>query len=164
MSSINWLSNSQLENLVERYGDDETKAAFLGVFPINQLPTEVKDYPVLLIVNTQAHNLGGEHWFSIFISKQRRRGEVFDSARQPTDIRLMRWLNRFANQWRRNQLIYQTPFSPICGAYALYFVLNRLHQPSMKEVLLPQKLNYHPINDSFIKEWFEKLTSHAKHV
>lgn len=156
---MSWLTNTQLEKLVELYADDNTKAAFLGVFPINQLPTEVKDYPVLLIVNTQTHNLDGEHWFSIFISKERRRGEVFDSALQPIDIRVMHWLNRFAHQWRRNHLIYQSPLSPICGAYALYFVLNRLHYPSMKELLLPRELNYHPINDSFIQEWYEKLTS-----
>ena len=153
---MSWLTNHQLEQAVERYGDDKTKEAFLGAFPIDRLPTTVKTYPVLLIVNSQSHNLGGEHWLALFISPQQR-GELFDSAAQPVDLRINRWLNRFSTKrWIRNHVIYQSPFSPICGAYVLYYVLNRLHHPSMKELLM---VNHHHINDSFIKEWYDKLPS-----
>ena len=156
---MSWLTNHQLEELVERYGDDMTKDAFLGVFPIDLLPSEVKTYPILLIVNSQTKNLGGEHWIALFISSYGR-GELFDSSAQPVDLRINRWLNRFSTKrWTRNHYIYQSPFSPICGAYVLYYVLNRLHHPSMKGLLLPKVLNYRHINDSFIREWYRKLFS-----
>ena len=153
---MSWLTNLQLERLVKRHGDDATKNAFLGVFPIDSLPNEVTNFPVLLIVNTQTHNLDGEHWFALFISS-RHLGEVFDSAALPIDLRITRWLNHFSHHWIRNRRIYQSPLSPICGAYVLYYVLNRVHQPSMKDVLFPKQLNTH-IHDSFIQDWYRKLT------
>jgi hypothetical protein len=152
---MSWLTNHQLDQLVKRYGDEKTKDAFLGVFPIDKLPTEIKNYPTLLIVNTQTHNLGGEHWFALFISSQHR-GEIFDSAVQPIDLRTLRWLNRFARHWTRNRLIYQSPLSATCGAYVLYYVLNRLRYSTMKEVLMPKQLK-RPLNDSFIQDWHRNL-------
>lgn len=154
---MSWLTNHQLNRLVQRYGDEKTNDAFLGTFPIDKLPSEMKQYPILLIVNTQAHNLEGEHWFALFISSDRR-GEVFDSSAQPVDLRIRRWLNRFARHWRRNQRIYQQPFSPICGAYVLYYILNRLHHSSMEDVLFPKELNNH-LTDSFILDWYRNLTT-----
>lgn len=154
---MSWLTSQQLEKLVLRYGDQPTKDAFLGVFPIDKLPTEVKRYPILLIVNTDTSNLGGEHWFALYISSQRR-GEIFDSAAQPVDLRTRLWLNHFAHRWRRNHYVYQSLFSPICGAYVLYYILNRLRYASMEEVLFPKELNAH-LHDSFIKDWYRKLTA-----
>ena len=157
---MSWLTNHQLEQFVQQYGDERTKAAFLGVFPIDALPHEIHDYPILLIVNTQPQNLKGEHWFALYISSQRV-GEIFDSAALPVDLRISRWLNRFAHRWTRNHLIYQSPLSPICGAYALYYILNRLNTNSMKDVLFPKHLNKH-INDSFIQDWYHKLRHQSR--
>ena len=156
---MSWLTNHQLERAVTRYGNAETKQAFLGAFPIDKLPTDVKTYPILLIVNSQSYNLGGEHWFALFISSHGC-GELFDSSAQPVDLRINRWLNRFTRKgWIRNHFIYQSPFSPIFGAYVLYYILNRLQHPSMKEVLMPKVLNHQHVNDKFLQDWYRKLTS-----
>lgn len=154
---MSWLTNHQLNRLVTRYGDKETKDAFLGTFPIDKLPTNIKHYPILLIVNTQSHNLEGEHWFALYISSDHR-GEVFDSSARPIDLRTRQWLNRYSNEWTRNRHVYQSLFSPICGAYVLYYILNRLHHPSMKDVLFPKELNRH-LTDSFILDWYRNMTS-----
>ena len=154
---MSWLTNQQLEKAILQYVDIDTKKAFLGVFPLDKLPTVIKRYPVLLIVNTHPSNLGGEHWFAIFISKLRY-GEIFDSAAQPIDLRVRKWLNVFTNGWKRNELMFQSLFSSLCGAYVLYYVLNRLRYSSMHQLLFPKQR----INDLFIRNWYHKLTSKKK--
>lgn len=37
---------------------------FVGVFPLNKLPTSIKA-PSNFIVNTHTHNLPGEHWIAV---------------------------------------------------------------------------------------------------
>lgn len=122
---MSWLSNRQLVNKIHRNADEATRHAFGGVYSISQLPSAVHHYPYLMIVNTQSHNLPGEHWLSIFISKDRM-GEVFDSFALPLSNMLIRWLNRFTKRWRVNHLTVQHPLSATCGSFALYYVLNRL--------------------------------------
>ena len=154
---MSWLTNHQLEKAISQYADADTKKAFLGVFPLDKLPTVIKSYPILLIVNTHPSNLGGEHWFAIHISKLRH-GEVFDSAAQPIDLRLRKWLNVFTKGWKRNEIMFQSLFSSLCGAYVLYFVLNRLQYSSMRQLLFSKQR----INDLFIRNWYHKLTSKKK--
>ena len=153
---MSWLTNHQLENAVSRFADTKTKDAFLGVFAIDKLPSNIVKYPILLIVNTQTSNLDGEHWFAIYISSHRR-GEIFDSVLVPIDLRIRRWMNYFANSWRRNDRAYQSLLSPICGAYVLYFILNRMNYETMNQLLCPKELKS-CINDSFIREWYRTLS------
>ena len=75
---MSWLSTKDLIDKVKRNADGATLAAFHGVFPIDELPSAVPHYPFFMIVNTQSHNLPGEHWITIFIDADRR-GDIFDS-------------------------------------------------------------------------------------
>ena len=77
-------------------------------------------------MNTQAYNLEGEHWKTIFID-EKRRGEVFDSLAQPMNMTLIQWMNRFTHKWTRNRKVYQHKRSTTCGAFALYYILKRLN-------------------------------------
>lgn len=151
---MSWLTNHTLEKLIKLNADRQTKQAFLGVFPITKLPHRLKQYPTFLIINTQAHNLGGEHWYTVFIS-DKRIGEIFDSAARPVDRRLKRWLTSFTRTWTRNRRAFQAPFSTLCGAFALYYILNRLHHSSMKSVLFPYRNK--AINDRFVLDFFHQL-------
>lgn len=120
------LSDTEIDAIIRTFGLSTTKEAFIGVFPIDKLPSRIPHYPCFLVVNTQAHNLPGEHWLSIYISKQRK-GEVFDSLGQPIGNFLRRWLTSHAiNGWTSNRRIYQNPLSDTCGAFAIFYVLNRL--------------------------------------
>lgn len=127
---MSWLSNRQLIQKVRKNADDDTKKSFLGVYPIDRLPKFLPHLPVFLIVNTQTHNLNGEHWKAIFIDKNRY-GEVFDSLAQPTSNILNRWMNRFTRKWTTNSKTFQHVSSSTCGAYSLYYVLTRLAFPSL---------------------------------
>ena len=126
---MSWLSDRQLYRKVMKNGDTRTKKAFFGVYPIDELPDTIPHLPIFIIVNTHAHNLGGEHWKTIYIDKNRR-GEVFDSLAQPMSNLLIRWLNQFTRSWITNRKVYQHDANTTCGAFALFFVLTRLDCPS----------------------------------
>ena len=79
---MSWLSGQEIENAIYKYADDDTRKAFHGVYSMDQLPFAVPHYPFFMIINTQAHNLPGAHWISVFIDVSRR-GEVFDSLALP---------------------------------------------------------------------------------
>ena len=125
---MSWLSGQEIQDTIRRHGDEATQCAFGGIYSIDTLPFSLTHTPFLMIVNTQAHNLPGEHWISVYIDATKR-GEVFDSLALPLSKPLSRWMNRFTRSYTRNRLAYQHPLSDACGAFALYFVLQRLHYP-----------------------------------
>ena len=117
------LSDFRIRQII--YAFNPIKDAFLGVFPMDKLPHHVPHYPTCMVINTQSHNLPGEHWISVFITSDKR-GEVFDSLGLPLSNYLIRWLNQFTKSWQYNRKIYQRFGSDKCGAYAIYYLLNRL--------------------------------------
>ena len=152
---MSWLSNHAISDGILRNGDAATKKAFLGVVSIDSLPGSVPRYPIFLVVNTQAHNLPGQHWIVVFIDKNKR-GEVFDSLALPTSILLSRWMNRFTRSWRTNMLSFQHPLSGTCGGYVLFFILNRLKVSSLDDITrtLSRKLYE---NDDRIVSFYDAL-------
>lgn len=129
---MSWLTTFELEKLINKYSDDATKRAFIGVFPMDKLPRHLPHLPVLFIVNTDSSNLPGKHWKAVYISSNKI-GEVFDSLTLPIGIYLLRWMNTFSKKWTTSKRAIQNPLSATCGAFTLYFVLNRLSKSSMKE-------------------------------
>ena len=144
------LSDAALVNVIRRYALPATKKAFLGVFPIDNLPHRIPQYPAIMIVNTQSHNLPGEHWLSVYISGNRH-GEVFDSLGLSLSKRLTHWLNQFTKKWRTSTKVYQNPFSDKCGGYALYYVLNRIQ--NCKLHLTPSPA----INDEIVMTFYNTV-------
>ncbi|MEL7523459.1 MAG: hypothetical protein AAGJ80_17880 [Cyanobacteria bacterium J06553_1] len=128
-----WLTDDTLVSKIVNNASDETLLAFQGVFPMDKLPDSVSQLPFLMIVNTHAHNLPGEHWLAIFIDRNRR-GEIFDSLAMPVSILLARWMNRFTQSWQRNRSSFQNPLSASCGAFVLYYVLNRTAVSRLNEI------------------------------
>ena len=152
---MSWLTGYELENLIKKNGDEETRKAFLGIFAMDCLPEQVPHLPVLLIINTHTSNLSGEHWKAVYISKERN-GEVFDSLAQPTSTRLLRWMNRFTRKWIRSSLTIQNPLSATCGAFVLYFILTRLHVSKFTDCLQLFSSDLHK-NDLLITQFVSNL-------
>lgn len=123
---MNWLSNKTLNVKVRKNATTKTQNAFQGVYSINKLPTSIPHRPFLAIVNTHTHNLPGEHWLAIYIDENKN-GELFDSLSLPVSNNLIHWLNGFTVKWKTNKRSFQHPLSAACGAFVLYFILNRLH-------------------------------------
>ena len=132
---MSWLSGHDLVRTIKQHGDSATRQAFGGVFAMDTLPSAVPHYPYLMIVNTQAHNLPGQHWIAVFIDKDRR-GEVFDSLALPLTNTLIRWLNRFSRTFTVNRLAYQHPLTATCGAFVLFYALHRLEHASVVSRML----------------------------
>ena len=146
---MSWLSGKEIENAIYKYADDDTRKAFHGVYSMDQLPFAVPHYPFFMIINTQAHNLPGAHWISVFIDVSRR-GEVFDSLALPLRQPLSRWLNQFTRSIKRNKLTYQHPLSDSCGAFAVYFVFHRLHSH------VTFSASY-PVNERKVRDFYHAL-------
>ena len=152
---MSWLSDHEIEDTITVNADTVTREAFHGVFPIDNLPTFISSYPLFLVVNTQCHNLPGEHWIAIFIDKTKR-GEVFDSFAMPPNILLSRWMNRFSRTWTTNVRSFQNPLSATCGAYVIYFVLKRLSVRGLNDI--SRSLNSHPhVNDKHVVDFYNSL-------
>lgn len=150
---MSWLTEKQLIHCIKRNADADTLQAFHGVFTIDKLPQAVQHYPCLLIINTQAHNTPGEHWIAAFVGENRR-GEVFDSLAMPTPTLLLRWMNTYACSFRRNSLQYQHPLSARCGAYVLFYVLNRLKKPQCIHENFSASLHN---NEQYVSEFYRML-------
>ena len=153
--TVKWLTTLNLEDCVDKYADEKTKQAFLGVFPINHLPRRISYLPILFIVNTSTSNLPGEHWKAVYVSKQHI-GEVFDSLATPISLQLEHWLNEFTKKWALSQMTLQNPLSPSCGGYVLYYILCRLNSKSLESCIAPFT-NDVLANDVLIEEFFKQL-------
>ena len=122
---MSWLSGNAIIQKIEKNADAKTLEAFGDIYPIDRLPSFIPHYPFLFVVNTHTNNLGGEHWIAIFIDENKS-GELFDSLALPINNFIIRWMNRFTRKWKTNGTAYQHPLSATCGAFVLFYVLNRL--------------------------------------
>ena len=134
MSLTNWLTTQDLCYFIERFADEKTKSAFLGVFPINHLPKRITHLPILFILNTHTDNLPGQHWKAVYVAKDGN-GEIFDSLASPISLKLSNWMNVFTKKWIASTLILQNPVSPSCGAYVLYYVMMRLRHSNFNDCI-----------------------------
>ena len=89
---------------------------FLGVFPLNALPKQLK-VPSYFIVNTHTINLPGEHWLAV---AYQNRGvvDVFDSFGYYYPIPLIRYLKPYGRLNLSRKRI-QHPFSTACGLHSI---------------------------------------------
>lgn len=140
LQTTKWLTTQDLENFIASHADSKTKAAFIGVFPIDQLPTRIPHLPIIFIINTNSGNLPGQHWKAIYVD-EKQHGEIFDSLATPISLRLERWMNTLTKKWIRSHSIIQHPLSPSCGAYVLYYVMTRLSSNSLDSVLRHFSIN-----------------------
>ena len=152
---MSWLSDNQMLEKIKRNADKETQKAFSGVFPIDSLPEFIKQYPIFIIINTQSHNLPGEHWKVVFINANKE-AEVFDSLALPISVYLQRWLNKFSRKWRRNTKSYQPLLSASCGAFAIYYILNRMHVTNFDSLLSVFTKNP-SVNESTVLNFYKCL-------
>lgn len=144
------LSGDTIERVIKQFASPETRKAFLGVFPIDSLPTSIPHYPMFMVINTHSHNLPGEHWLTIYISEDKI-GEVFDPLGRAVSNFLIRWLNQHTKRWTTSRRLYQHPLSDKCGGYAVYYILHRLQR---KDIPLTKS----PIaNDVLVSTFYNTL-------
>lgn len=90
---------------------------FIGVYSIDQLPTD--SIGKKFIVNTQTHNLPGEHWIAV------NGNDVFDPYGIYYPSVLCKYLFQRNNGGRRikfSTAMYQAPWTQLCGEYCIYWL------------------------------------------
>ena len=137
---MSWLSNHQVEEAINRLGDNDCCLAFKGVYPIDLLPELDTKPPHFIILNTDSHNLPGQHWKVLFIDENYC-GEVFDSLALPLSDSVIRFMNKHSRKWIKNSQVYQHPLSMQCGVYVVYYVTQRLYYSTLHEFCKTFSLN-----------------------
>lgn len=152
---MSWLSSDTIRLKIQHNADEATWKAFYNVYSLDTLPAAVPHYPIFIVLNTQPQNLSGQHWKCIFIGKDRR-GELFDSLGQPPNIPTQQWLRKHTRQYKRNERVLQYPLSSTCGAFVLYFILNRLRVRRFDSIIKKFSFNLH-CNEKMIRKFYNEL-------
>jgi len=96
---------------------------FVGVFPLNKLP-QVMCAPSNFIVNTDTHNLPGEHWLAVSYQKG---GIVY--VFDPFGFYYPPILKIYVNKLKRaepviyNRIRYQGLLEQTCGLYCIAWLI-----------------------------------------
>ena len=152
---MSWLTNADLERALASWSDARVRQAFLGIYPNDRLPRTRLQPPVFVIVNTDVHNLPGQHWKVIFIDDNHQ-GEVFDSLATPLSNHVIRFMNEHTTQWTTNRCMVQHPMSSQCGAYVLYFITQRLKAGSLREVCFAFSSDLN-LNERMIRRFYRQF-------
>ena len=178
-----WLTTSQIENVLNQYMDGDNSFYFYGAVPIdfsncsvsNLCSIDLKKHlnkghnKIGIVFNTDPHTKGGRHWISMYIDllgKSMKKTPCiyyFDSyGRKPPDEikNLIKELLKQSNKYKLNLKYlynddkYQNKESQ-CGVYSIYFVEQMLSGKSFRKVL-NHKLNDNKMID-FRNKYFIKL-------
>lgn len=139
-----------------------TKKSFLGVYPCDKLPRNIKrDKTYFLVANFSPSSHVGTHWITFLITPVQL--ELFDSS--GATLIVNRDFQKFVRRNKRKRMVYnsarmQDVKTSCCGEYCCIFSLFRCLGGSFEEFL---KL-FHPteyvLNDEKIQLWFKALFKH----
>jgi len=89
------MNGDQINHAIRRHVSQDI---FNGVFSADNLPTN----PHLLVCNTDPSHKEGQHWIAIYVDKQRRCGEYFDSFGRRPSATFKRYMNEHCKHWTFN--------------------------------------------------------------
>lgn len=90
---------------------------FIGVFPLDKLPSQHHVPPFNFIVNTDTSNLPGRHWIAVHVDEWKT--VLFDPVGIYYPPILCRHVIKFGRPIVYNWKQYQPITKPICGQYCL---------------------------------------------
>jgi len=122
---------------------------FLNVYSLDTLPkTSGPFYDTSLIINTDTHNLPGQHWVAIHARKDE--AYYFDSFGQPPPTTIATWLSKYYSKWTSNTRQVQSINSNFCGYFCIHF-LYFAKQSYFKNIELNRLVDFiYPVTLSFI--------------
>ena len=113
------MNTRELWDLGKKYVPD-----FIGVFPLDKIPTKIVKYPSNFIANTHTANLPGEHWLAVHCTSQ---GVVhaFDPFGIYYPKRLRDILTRMSHPHPvlYNTHRYQNVLEDTCGYYCIAWLI-----------------------------------------
>jgi len=108
---------------------------FVGVFPLDKIPS-LHGKSHSFIVNTQTHNLPGQHWIAVRTVFDR--AWIFDPlSSHPPPPSLCHHLSLYCNIYKLYvcRMSVQPPSSNTCGPHCVYFLYTGLPASSEYDVL-----------------------------
>lgn len=109
---------------------------YIGTFPVDLLPLNIKKFPVILIVNTDPSYRPGEHWISIYIGANKT-GEYFDSyGLPPLHPEIINFLDIMCPRgYNYNPHTLQCISCITCGYYCIIYVIFKSNKKSYCEFI-----------------------------
>ena len=124
------LSDQQIRDTLHRHY--KTKSVFIDCVPCDLIPTS-DSYPFAVVVNTEPSGMRGKHWIAIYAVSPTV-AEYFDTSGRRPDGHIKTYLDRFATV-RGNDIPIQSPLTDVCGAYCVYFIVERCKASSFNSVV-----------------------------
>lgn len=140
----------------------QTKHIFMGVYACDTLPKKVIKRPALIICNTHPIHKSGEHWISIYISKNKT-AEYFDSFGLPPNNKyIINFLERNCKKYVYNKQMIQSLFSNYCGQFCIMYAFFKGNFKSLKSFLkiFDSKKPYK--NNKIVLNFFHKRICYDK--
>ena len=137
---------------------------WLGVFARDQVPKLDRSQrrPFALVVNTDPSDKPGTHWIAFFASAELNAAplEMFDSYGLSPALHSFSYL---APRIYSSSVSYQSLDSSVCGHYCLFFLFNRAHYVSYRNIEFMLRTHIHmPLNtspDSYVSRFVDSIQS-----
>tara|TARA_Y100000591_G_C21833775_1_gene701244 strand:+ start:580 stop:1383 length:804 start_codon:yes stop_codon:yes gene_type:complete len=179
-----WLSNFDMNDVMEQYERKYTNFKFLGSVPIDfwDIYSRFKNFDFLdyfnkkknkfgVIFNLDPSHKGGSHWVSLYFECTRKNCDIsfIDSGGDDPEKEIKRFMNHIvdnANKYRHrfnynkmniniNNVDMQKKDSE-CGVYCLYFITQRLKGKTFNQ-LIDKDLSDEKMN-KYREHFFNKIT------
>ena len=92
---------------------------FLRVFAADEIPRNIRK-PAILVINTEARGLPGEHWVAIYFDVDGK-GEFFDSFGRSPGPYFADYMDKHSSAWIFNDVQLQNFVSSFCGHYCVLY-------------------------------------------
>lgn len=108
---------------------------FLGVFPLDLIPTSALNHPCCLVINTKPSNHPGEHWVCV-VKTENNTGIYFDSfGFPPYNLPEIGLILDDCTEWIFNDIRLQSTFSTVCGQYCIFFLTHFARGLTMEHII-----------------------------
>lgn len=134
----NWLNTTDINNVLNQYQELDKKFKFLGALPsdfykIDKINfAKFKKYKKLgMVLNLDGYEQSGSHWVAIYIDKNKKQIEYFDSLGRTPNTNIKYYIKEYLNNEFPNYEYLQNKYKhqlldTECGVYSIYYIINRL--------------------------------------
>ena len=150
------LNTRELQALLE----NDPVLHFCGVRAYDQIPSKVERYPCGFVFNTHVSNKPGQHWISIYFSKNRDCSYLCSFGTDPFGA-LYDLIEANSAAVYVNKTLIQSFYSPVCGYYAAYHQLLSARGQDLKAIVDTFDTNRPLKNDILVQEYVHK---HAQNL
>lgn len=145
--------DSEITKLLKKH--PKTGPTFIRAVPADGIPL-LDCFPYAVIINTQQHNLPGQHWVAVYVDSPNI-VEYFDSYGLLPNSDIASFMKCFPIN-RRHTFTFQRLNTKVCGHYCVYFLIKRCSGQSFHQIV-KRLCKEMPRTDKFVQEYVQRLVS-----